>query len=64
MDDKKVSSNKYFISDNWFLHKVVRGDDKLFHILMVSITHSKYVLQQVHDTFGHNGTARTYQFLK
>ena len=33
-------------------------DDKLFHALLVPITLSKYVLHQVYDALGPNGTAR------
>ena len=60
IDDKKVSSGKYFISDSGLLPKVVREDDKLFHALVVS----KYVLLNAHDALGHKGTARSYRCLK
>ena len=64
INDKSVPSDKYCISDNILLHKVVRGDDKLFHALVVLLALRKYILHQVHDALGHNGTARTYQCLK
>ena len=63
-NDEKVPSDKYFISDKGLLHKVVREDDKLFHMSMVPITFSKYILHQAPDTLCNNGTARTYQYLK
>ena len=32
VNDKRIPpSDKYFISEKGFLHKVVREDDKLFH---------------------------------
>ena len=62
--DKTVPSNKYCISDHGFLPYVVREDDELFHALVIPITFSKYILHQVHDALGHNGTARTYWCLK
>ena len=43
---------------------IVTKYNKIFHVLIVSETLSKYVLDQVHDMLGHNGTARTYQYLK
>ena len=42
----------------------MREDEKLFHEQVVPIAFSKYILNQVHDALGHNGTARTYQYLK
>ena len=63
INDKEVFSDKYFVSDNGLLHKVLRENDKLFHALVVSINLSKYILHQMHDALGHNGTARTYQCL-
>ena len=56
INDRKVPSDKYLISDNGLLPKFVRENDKLFHALVVPITFSKYVLYQVHDTLGHSGT--------
>ena len=53
---------KDFISNNGILLKFVREDDKLFHAL-VPITSSKYILLQVHDALGHNGTDKNYQCL-
>ena len=35
----------------------MKEDDKLFHALVLSVTLSKYVLNQVYDVLGHNGTA-------
>ena len=64
MNDMKVPSGKYFISDNGHLHKDVREDDKLFHALVVTITFNKYILHQACDALGHNGTARSYHCLK
>ena len=58
--DKKVPSDKDFIGDNGLLHKVVREDDKLFHVLVVPVAFSKYVLHHMHDALGHNGTDRTF----
>ena len=46
------------------MHEVVREDDKLFHALVVSITLSKYILHQVHETLGHNITGTTYQYIR
>ena len=60
---RKVSSDKYFISDNLLLHKAVIKMT-LFHVLVVPITLSKYVLHHVYDALGHNGTARMYWCLK
>ena len=51
--------DKYFINDKGLLHKVMKGDDKLFHALLVPIILSKYILHEVHDALGHNGTAGT-----
>ena len=62
--DKKVSSDKYLISINWILHKVVREDDTLSHALVLPLVLNKYVLHQAHNVLCHNGTARTYQCLK
>ena len=45
LDDTKVPPDKYFISDNDFLHKIVRKDDALFHALVVPIAFSKYMSQ-------------------
>ena len=64
INDMKVPSDKYFISNNWLLHKVVREDNKLFHTLVVSINFSKYIIHYTQDALGHKGTARTYQCLK
>ena len=54
INDKKVSSDKCFLSDNGLLHKAVKEDNKLFHALVVPISFSKYALHEVHDTVGHN----------
>ena len=35
--------NKYFISDNKLLYKVMREDDKMFHALVIPSTLSKYI---------------------
>ena len=59
-----MSSDKYFISDNGLLHKVVREDDKLSDGPVGPITFSNYVLHQAHDALDQNGTARTYYCLK
>ena len=56
--DKKVSSDKYFMSKHGFKHKVVREDDNLFHALAAPNVFNKYVLHQANDVIGHNGTAR------
>ena len=61
---RKCLNPRYFISDNGLVYKVGREDDKLFHVLVVPLTLSKYVLHQVHDALGHNGTGRTYPCLK
>ena len=37
INDIKVPSDKYFIIDNGFLHKIVRKDDELFYALVISI---------------------------
>ena len=42
----------------------MREDDQLFHMLVLPVVLSKYILLQAHDAVGHNGTARTYQCLK
>ena len=42
------------------LHKVVREDNKYFHVLVVPQALTRYVLHQAHNEFGHNGTTRTY----
>ena len=42
----------------------MREEDKSFHALVVSQTLTKYVLHQVHNALGDNGTARAYQCLK
>ena len=64
INNKTVPLDKYFISDNGLLHKVVREADKLFHALVVPVTFSKYILHQVHNASCHSDTARTYQCLK
>ena len=38
INDRKVPLDKYYICDNGLLYKVVREDDKLFHIQEVPIT--------------------------
>ena len=58
INDKKVSSEKYFIRDNRLLHKVVRESDKLFPVILVPIVHSKYILHHVYDALGHDSTVR------
>ena len=60
INNNKVPSDKYFISNYGLLHKVVTEDDKLFHALVEPIACRKYSLHQVHDTLGHSGTARAY----
>ena len=55
-----MASDRYFISGNRLLHKVEREDDKLFHVLVAPSVFSKYILHQVNDALGHNGTAKTY----
>ena len=62
--DKKVSLDRYFINDEKLLHKVVREDDKIFYILVVPQTLSKYLLHQVYDALRHNGSSRIYWYLK
>ena len=52
INDTKVSLDKYSISDNGLLHKVVREDDQFFHTLVVPVVSSKYVLHQVHNALG------------
>ena len=42
----------------------MREDDELFYALVVLLTPSKYILHQVQDALGHNGTARAYWYLK
>ena len=42
----------------------MREDDKLFHVLVVPVPFSKYILHQVYDALGHSGTSRTYEHLK
>ena len=42
INDYKVSLDKYFISDDGLLHKVIREDNKLFHVLMVPVNFCKY----------------------
>ena len=64
INSHSMLSYKYFISDTGVLHRVVIGDDKLFHTLQVHISFSKYVLHQVHDVLGHHAFARTYQYMK
>ena len=64
INDREVLSDKYFISNNGPLHKIVRGDDILFQALLVPVFFSKFILHQVHDALGHNGTARNNQCLK
>ena len=64
INDKKVPSDKYFISDNGLLHNVVGEDGKLFHVLMVPRLCSKYILHQMLDALGYSGPARTYRYLK
>ena len=64
LKDKTVPSDKCFISGNGLFHKIVREDDKLFHVLVVPIAFSKYILHQVLDALGHNGNVRAYQCLK
>ena len=59
-----MSSDRHFLNDEGPLHKVVKEDDKLFHVPVVPKSLSKYILHQVHNVLGHNGTARTYQYLK
>ena len=39
-------------------------DDEIFKLLVVLLTLIKYILYQAHDVLGHNGTARTYWYLK
>ena len=46
------------------LHKFVREDDKMFHMLVVPENLSKSILHKAHNAIGHNGTARTYWYLK
>ena len=52
--------DKYFINNKGLLHKYVKGDDKLFDVLVAPITLCKYILHQAHNALGHNGTVRTY----
>ena len=61
---KKMSPESYFINDEKLLHQIVTEDDKIFHPLVLPQTLIKYVLHQVHDMLGHNGTVGTYQYLK
>ena len=55
---------KYFVNDKKVLNKVVSEDDKSFHVVLVPQFLMEYVLQQVHDVLGHNGTTRAYKYLK
>ena len=41
------------------LHTVMRKNKKSVHMLVVTQALTKYFLQQGHDAFGHNSTART-----
>ena len=41
--------DKYFINDKGLLHKSVRGNDEVFHVLVVTTTPSECILHQVHD---------------
>ena len=61
--EKKVSLERYFMDDG-LLHKIVREDDKIFHMLAVHWTLNKYILHQMHNALEHNGRARTYWYLK
>ena len=45
-------------------YKVVKEDAKLFHVLMVVISLSEYILHHMHVAFIHNDTARIYWYLK
>ena len=42
----KVPLDKYFINGNGLFHSVLREGDKLFHILVVPIAFSGYILQR------------------
>ena len=64
INDKKMHTDRYLITDNVFLYKIEREDEKLLHAVVVAFILSKYVLHQVHDALGHNCTARTYQYVK
>ena len=60
----KVSSERNFINDDKLLHKVVREDNEIYHMLVVPQTLIKYVLHQAHGILGHNDTAGMYWYLK
>ena len=58
-----VEGQLYIIKDNLLKRYVVDGDDTYETIVMPrSLT--LQILQMVHDELGHNGTHRTYIFLK
>ena len=64
INDKKVFSDKHFISDNGLLQKIVKENDKLCHTLEEPILFSECELHEAHDALDHNVIARTYQCLK
>ena len=64
INEKKMSPERYFVYDEKALHKILREHNKVFHTPGVPQAPSKYVLHWVHNALGHNGTARTYQYLK
>ena len=53
IDDKKVYLDRYIIHDEKLLHQIMRDDDKIFHMLVVPQTLSKYILHQAHNMLGH-----------
>ena len=62
-ENKMSSSEVYIVNDEKPLHTSIREEDGYF-MNVVTQAHIKYVLHQVEDEPGHNGTDRTYQYLK
>ena len=44
INDNRVPLDNYFVSDKRLLHKGVREDDKLFHVLVLPVALSKCIM--------------------
>ena len=55
---------EYFIDAHGILFHKISDNDKAFEAFVVPQVVVPFILNQAHDSMGHNGTLRTYHYLK
>ena len=61
---KMAPQNPYYLDENGILTKLLVDNNETFEVTVLPRVLIGYVLHQAHDAMGHNGTLRSYQYVK